>query len=247
MNYYLSKYVGTYRIKAEIDRDTNDFPRDQKTNELINNQDIYIKCANKIRVYYYGSGILEVYIPSIIRGKNIVKKIYADFINSENVSMEHTEKGDRVKIKDQEVFESDFSKRDNIIFDIQETDQEVLFKIKDKNFSKIIGIIKPQQSGANISPFSSKNLPKKKSVLSGIQIDEYRKTVEKISKENFLKISQINNRFLSDIMCKKLGISMRDAKAEMKKELMKIIDYISFKGFWGEYIQYLQQKVDLII
>lgn len=256
MNYYLSKYVGKYRLKAEIDYDTNDYPRDKKTNELIDNQDIYIKCANNIRVYHYGGRILEVYIPSIGKGRNIVKKIYADLINSTNVSVDDVDiqrkdgkeiKREKIEIKDTDLFEEELRNGDNVIFGVLETDEEVLFKIRDKDFSKITNIIKPQESGASISPFSSKNLPKKKNILSVTQIKEYKEITSKVPKDDLLKISQINNHFLSDIMCKKLRISTKDAKNEMKKELLKLVDYISFKGFWGEYIQYLQHEVDLIL
>ena len=47
----------------------------------------------------------------------------------------------------------------SIIFDIEETDSEILFKFKYADSDKIIPLLKPKTSGANISPFSSKNLP----------------------------------------------------------------------------------------
>ena len=99
----MHKYVGTYRVKSEIDQRTNDFCRNDK-GELENNQDIYIKCAKGIRIYHYGGGILLVYIPSKGRGRNIIKN---------------------ESIKD-------------FIFDIEETDSEVLFKFKDKNMLVIM-------------------------------------------------------------------------------------------------------------
>ncbi len=74
MNYYLSKYVGTYRIKTEIDKNTNDFCRDI-SGQLENNNDIYISCQNNIRIYHYGGSTLEVYIPSKGRARNIINGI----------------------------------------------------------------------------------------------------------------------------------------------------------------------------
>lgn len=207
----MHKYVGTYRIKAEINQQTNDFCRNDK-GELENNQDIYIKCAKGIRIYHYGGSTLLVYIPSKGRGRNIIKN---------------------ETIKD-------------LIFDIEETDSEVLFKFKDKNMKEIASVLKPQTSGASISPFSSRNLPKKKCVLTNTQMEEYKKITGVVPLEDKLKISHINNQFLSEILCKKLHISIQEAKAEMKKELLKLLDYISFKGMWEEYIQYLRKEINQI-
>ena len=39
---------------------------------------------------------------------------------------------------------------------------------------------------------------------------------------------------------------VQEAKAEMKKELLKLLDYISFKSMWEEYIQYLRKEINQI-
>ena len=205
----MHKYVGTYRVKAEIDQRTNDFCRNDK-GELENNQDIYIKCAKGTRIYHYGGSTLLAYIPSKGRGRNIIKN---------------------ETIKD-------------LIFNIEETDSEVLFKFKDKYMKEIASVLQPQISGASISPFSSKNLPKKKCVLTNAQIEEYKKIISIVPQDDKLKVSHINNRFLNEILCKKLHISTQDAKTEMKKELLKLLDYISFKGMWEEYINYLRKELN---
>ena len=130
-----------------------------------------------------------------------------------------------------------------MIFNIEETDSEVLFKFKDKNMKEIASVLKPQTSGANISPFSSKNLPKKKRVLTNAQIEEYRKITSVIPKEDKLKVSHINDDFITDKLCKKYRISTQNAKAEMKKELLKPLDYFSYKGMWSDYIKYLKKEI----
>ena len=58
---------------SEIDQRTNDFCRD-KNGELNNPNDIYIKCADGIKIFHYGGDVLKVYIPSLQKGHNIVKK-----------------------------------------------------------------------------------------------------------------------------------------------------------------------------
>ena len=44
----------------------------------------------------------------------------------------------------------------DIIYDIEETDSEVLFKFNTKYDNQIIPLLKPRTNGASISPFSSK-------------------------------------------------------------------------------------------
>lgn len=70
---YLMRYKGIYRLKAHIDQNTNDFPRDW--NGLIDSDDVYIKCALGCQIYHYGHGVLVAYIPSIGRGHNILKAL----------------------------------------------------------------------------------------------------------------------------------------------------------------------------
>ena len=131
----------------------------------------------------------------------------------------------------------------DLIFDVEETDSEVLFKFKDKNMKEIMSVLHPKTSGARLSPFSSKNLPKRKCVLTNAQIEEYRKITSVIPKEDKLKVSHINDDFIVDKLCKKLHISTQNAKAEMKKELLKPLDYFSYKGMWSDYIKYLRKEI----
>lgn len=250
MNYYLSKYVGTYRIKAEINQSVNDFCRDKNGN-LDNEQDIYIKCAKRVRVYYYGNSILEVYIPSIGTGRNIIKEIYARYINPNNTEVITNtivkKNGESVSKKkiiiiDKKLFAAEINESD-LIFDIEETDEEILFKVKDKNFEKIAEIISPLLSGASISPFSPKNLPKVKLNMTPTQIQKYKEIIDKIPKEDKLVIGKLNNQFLSTILCKKLRLKLDVLKQDMKKEQMKTKDYIYFKGYEDDYLKFLEINI----
>ena len=102
-NYLVTHYKGSYRIKCEYDKSTNQFQR--KLDGTFEDIDCYIDCYNNIRIFYYGKSILEVYIPSRIRGCNIIKAIENEF-------------------------------NDNIIFNVVETDSEVLFHFKTKHMDE---------------------------------------------------------------------------------------------------------------
>ena len=210
MSSYLSKYVGQYRVVAEIDQNTNDFCRDVRGN-LCNDEDVYIKCKKGIKIFHYGRGVLQVYIPSKQRGNNILKSI-----------------------------EEDGNKE--LVTNIERTDSEVLFKIKDKHLSNIIQHLNPMVSGANISPFSTKNLPKKKSILTEEELEEYRKIVEPFRISNPLLIKTINKDFVKKIS-KRLKMNEAEIAADAKKETVSLRDYFYLKGFKEEYLKELKKKV----
>ena len=54
---YLEKFIGTYRVMAEYDLQTNDFPRDEEGNIDKSFEDLYIPCS---------------------RGKSVIKHTYDD-------------------------------------------------------------------------------------------------------------------------------------------------------------------------
>lgn len=249
MNYYLSKYLGKYRLKAEIDKSTNDFCRDINGN-LDNPYDIWIQCKNDIRIYHYGKDILEVYIPHIIKGKNIIKTIYRNFINKSNTETVIKEKqlGDKiVKVENViiinlDLFNKEIRNNDFITY-YSESSEEVIFRIKDKKIVMIIDLLEPITSGANISPFSPKNLPKNKFNYTQAQIKEYEEIIEQIPKEDKLVISKINNNFLKDFLVKKQRLDLTSIKKEMKLEGYKLKDYIYYKGYEKEYLNYLKKEI----
>lgn len=211
MNYYLRKYVGKYRVIAEIDQSTGDFCRDENGN-LDNPNDIFIKCFKGTRIWYIGNRILQVYIPSIKRGNNILKKIDSKYI-----------------------------------FDVEQTDEETLFKVKDKDLENIIEYLQPQTNGASISPFSTKNLKRDRSplviVLNSEQNAVYEEITDKLTKEDKFLIVQWNRSFIADFLTKKLGISTDEIKEDIKKKNMKQKDYFCYVGYWNEYIDYLKKEI----
>lgn len=246
MAYYLSKYVGKYRLKAEIDLRTNDFCRDKRGN-LNNNDDIYITCAQGVRVYYYGHNVLEVYVPSTGKGRNIVRQIcYENGIGNVKKEENKTDRDGKeiVKIsyKEPSTFDdltSKLKKKDTLIFDVFTTDEEVTFKIKDDDFEKIVHILKPQESGAKISPFSTKNLPKDKGFsIPDDEMAKYKKITENVGKENALKLAQVIRTFTKDIVLE----DGTDVKKDMKMKGLTGKEYIYAINKWDEFLKFLSKE-----
>ena len=202
------KYKGKYRLRTPIDKSTNMFPREY--NGQFADADVYIDCANKVTISSYGHGILEVYIPSIGRGHNIIKAIQSEL-------------GDKV------------------INNIVETDEEVIFQFHSKYMEQLEPYLKPKTSGADISPFSSRNLPKSKYNIPNEDLVTYKEIVSKIPKNELISLVHTTNKFLETYTKKKLkGV---DIKADMALKGIKGKDYIHSIGAWDKYIEYLKKNI----
>jgi hypothetical protein len=250
MAFMTDKFKGIYRLKAPYDLDTFQFPRD--INGTYSDYDIYIDCSNGIQIYYYGHGKLNAYIPSLGRGRNIIKAIYSDFIKNiddtnyaETVDRKDKKTGEAVKTKS---FNYDGLYKDKelneIIFNIEETDEEVLFRFswdKMKDFEKYF---KPKTSGASRSPFSSKNLPKSDYEIPEDDQLKYKEVVSKLPKENILKVGHITSDYINSLANKKNKIE--DIKNDMKQKCMKNGQYIHFIGHWNDYLNYLEKEIERI-
>ena len=70
---YLMRYKGTYRLKVPYDLRNNQYGR--KLNGTLEDIDVYIDCQHGNKVFHYGRSILQAYIPSLIRGHNVLKKL----------------------------------------------------------------------------------------------------------------------------------------------------------------------------
>ena len=192
-----------------INRATNNFSR--KLNGNLEDIDVYIDCYHGNKVFHYGHSILQAYIPSLIRGHNIIKSIHENF-------------------------------GQDIIFGIEETDSEVLFKFAAKYDSEIIPLLKPKTSGAGISPFSSKNLPKTIYKIPDEDFVKYKNIVAKIPKERILDITHTTNRFLKSLVTKRN--TWENIKADMSMKGLHGKEYIHSIGKWEDYIKYLQKGLE---
>lgn len=192
------------------DKQINQYPK--KLNDTNEEIDVYISCYNKVQIFYYGKSILEAYIPSLIRGRNMLKAV------------------------------NELDK--NIIIDFYETDSEVGFRFHSKYMNQLENILKPKTSGASISPFSSKNLPKNKHyTIPDEQLQEYKNIVSKIPQERILSITHTTNKYLKSLTGKKL--KWEEMKADMALKGLKGKEYIHSRGTdtWNKYLKFLKTNL----
>lgn len=257
MAHYLMKYKGAYRVLPEFDVVTNDIPRDINGEIAEGYEDIYIACQYGNKIFCYGHDIngrmlLTAYIPSVGRGHNIIKKIFTEYQNGnlEQYSFKtgQTKEGENVSGIDYERLYRDTS-LNNIIFNIIETDAEVEFRFRAKDIELIAPLLKPKISGANISPFSPRNLPQNKDLVQipTEEIQRYKEISSRVLKEDLLLIHKVTTQFLSTILTqksKRIDKSF-NYKTEIKQlKLSRLVkEYIYYKEMWEDYLKYLDKEI----
>ena len=130
----------------------------------------------------------------------------------------------------------------DVLFNIEETDSEILFRFHYKDSDKIIPLLKPKTNGANINPFSSKNLPKNKDYkIPDETLTAYKNIVAKIPPERILALTHSTNNFIKSLVTKRN--TWEDIKSDMKLKGLKGKEYIHSIGEWDNYINYLNNNL----
>ncbi len=228
------KFKGKYRLKAPYDQ-TNQFPRD--LDGTYSDYDIYIDCSNNIQVHYFGNrGTLEVFIPSIGRGRNIVKAIYSEHIQDIEKSPYFSNNS-----FDYDSFYKD-KELNKIINTIFESDAEVSFRFHWSLMEQFEKYFKPKTSAASRSPFSSKNLPRSDYEIPEEDQLKYKEVTAKLPKEDILKVGHMTNDYIKTLANKKK--SLEAIKDDMKLNCMKAKEYIHFIDKWDDYLKYLEKEIE---
>ena len=246
MAFLTDKFKGIYKIRTEYDSFTNQFPRDLNGN--YSDYDLFIDCSNGIRVFYFGyRGTLEAYIPSIGRGRNIIKAIYSDFIkpieDSEYMEVIEREKDGEITTTNSFNYEALYKDEElnKFIHTVIETDEELTFKFKWNLMEQFEKYLKPKTSAANRSPFSSKNLPKCEYIIPEKDMNKYKEVTSKLPKEDALKLGHMTNDYIKTLATKKH--KFEDIKSEMKQKCLRSKEYIHSIGHWISYLEFLDRKI----
>ena len=220
MAHYLMKFKGTYRILPVLDEVTHDVPRNANGEIDESYEDLYISCQYGNQIWVYGHDT---------NGRILLTAYIPSIGRGHNIK----------KAMDEQ----------NIPYThYEENDVEVMFRFKAKDIHAVAKLLKAKTSGANISPFSRKNLPKAKNVqIPTEEIERYKAISSQIQKADLLLIHKITTSFLENILQKKYRKSDKsfDYKKDMKKCLMSRLtkEYIWTKGMWDEYLKYFEKEV----
>lgn len=247
----IEKYKGTYRIKAPYDLTKNQFPR--KLDGTYEDIDCYIECDKNVKIFSLGRGVLQAYIPALKQGRNVLRNIYCDHINKSNTntitnSYEVERDGkiipvtkETISIIDEGLFNKEIN-NSSLIFNIVETDEEVLFDFNAKNIDILKQYLNPRTNGSNISPFSNKNLPKSKYSIPEVDLNGYKGISSKLEQGQLILLAKYTTSFLQSLATKKN--TWENIKADMVLKGLKGKEYIHSIGEWKAYIKYLQEHLE---
>lgn len=245
--HYLKKYVGTYRVKAEYDLSTNDFPRLENGNLDPSFDDLYIDCKNNIKIKHGARSILSCYIPSKSRGINVLRKIHEDHI-SKDLPKETSQTQKYFEKLVESLVEND------VLVSAEVLDYEVYFEFSSKMIEYIAKLVGAKTNGAGISPLSPKNLPKTSYKIPDDDLEMYKaaikdfptRTIEMKGKERTLVdmvlIKELNKKF--DKIIIKSQQKNFDINKDRKKKGLKGKEYIhSFgKDMWEKYCEFMKNE-----
>lgn len=243
--YYFKRYVGTYRVKADYDQDTNDFPRLDNGQLDPSFDDLYIDCKNGIQIRHGTGSVLSCYIPSKSRGINILKRIYEDKV-SEKLPVETS--------KTQKYYDNLCKqlKESKVVVDAEVLDFEAFFAFQAKDIEYFAKLVGAKTSGAGISPFSIKNLPKASYKIPEQDIKLYNEAIKNVpTKEVDLKgkprtmidglvVKQINSKF--DKIIAKSQPKGFDIEKDRKLKGLRGKEYIHSLGndMWIQYCEFIK-------
>ena len=243
-NFLIDNYKGKYRLKAEIDKSTWQFVKCRsKKGKLVNStNDVYIDCR-KGRIYYYGSSVLEVYIPKKNVARNVIKSLVsADLVKRHTTAQVNQKTGSLIESVDYDVLYKEISESTEYpIYDLYENDKEFTCKIKAEDLDWIKDEIGIRTTGADISPFSVKNLPKIKHEIPADDEEKYKNITSELGLECGRLIKSANAKYV-----KRLNkLLQTDIKNDAKNSSMKLKDYIHFLGKeqWDDYIEFLKKEI----
>ena len=119
-----------------------------------------------------------------------------------------------------------------------ENASEVEFKFNAKNIETIAKYLKPSTYGADISPFSTRNLPKSNYQIPEADLKRYKEVVEKKFGEDYLSVHHKTKEYLKKLTTKKNPLE--NIKKDMKMKCMKPKEYIHYIGKFEEYLKFLE-------
>lgn len=226
MSNFLRRYVGTYRVKAHYDLETNDYPKDYDGVVDTSFDDYYISCqrGGEIKhisytsnLAYYNENITKVY--AIL--KNIIKY---------ELGIEANTRADVEK----------YMGKLKLVTNIDLMDSEGWFEFKAENIEELAKFLKIHTNGNKISPLSHKNLPKTPYNIPQEDLGTYKEITSRIAGEKINKmriISDINSGFKQEV----IG---NDYYAEQRKAGLGFKEFVHSKGLWDKYLEYTENCIN---
>lgn len=214
----MMRYKGKYRVLCELDMETNDFPRNSD-GKIDDDVGLYIPCKYNGKIYAYGREGKYMQLCAYIPSRTRGRNIKKQ-MDKDKVSYHHYD----------------------------ETDEEVSFLFPSTEIDIVAKLVGAKVSGANISPFSTRNLSKNKDIkIPEEDMGKYKNIVKTINKNNMYQIRIVTNNFLNNVLQRKERKKDKnfDWKADSKRMKLsrQLKEYIYMKGYWNNFISYFQKNI----
>lgn len=215
---YMMRYKGKYRVLCELDMDTNDFPRNSD-GKIDDDVGLYIPCKYNGKIYAYGREGKYMQLCAYIPSRTRGRNIKKQ-MDKDKVPYHHYD----------------------------ETDEEVSFLFPSTEIDIVAKLVGAKVSGANISPFSTRNLSKNKDIqIPEEDMGKYRNIVKTINKNNMYQIRIVTNNFLNNVLQRKERKKDKNFDWKVDSKRMKLSrqlkEYIYMKGYWNNFISYFQKNI----
>lgn len=212
------RYKGKYRVLCELDMETNDFPRNSD-GKIDNDVGLYIPCKYNGKIYAYGREGKYMQLCAYIPSRTRGRNIKKQ-MDKDKIPYHHYD----------------------------ETDEEVSFLFPSTEIDIVAKLVGAKVSGANISPFSTRNLSKNKDIkIPEEDMGKYKNIVKTINKNNMYQIRIVTNNFLNNVLQRKERKKDKnfDWKADSKRMKLsrQLKEYIYMKGYWNNFISYFQKNI----
>lgn len=214
--YLYTKFKGKYRVFPELDLDTLDFPRDENGEIDSDYSDFFLKGKSNIKIKHGVGSEIMCYIPSNGVAYNVVRQYANAMLNKE--------------YKDYNKAANELIKH-NYINEIEFLDGECYFTFDVKYIDDLNKIVKLRTSGANISPLSSKNLPKAKYEISNSDMELYKESKNGIPP---LAIGRLNSEFGKQNWGESYNKLLRESH-------LKAMFFFHKENRWNEYCEFLRK------
>ena len=226
--YLIDKCKGKYRVFAELDEETNNFVKDTTFDSF---GDFYLLGAGGTKIKHGVGSTMSLYVPSKQKGVRILRTIYIDNIDKE-IPKENSNTTKYLENLCQSLVDSD------VLVSAEVLDFEVYIEFKLDLIDYMAKLIKAKTSGANISPFSTRNLPKKKHTVPKEDLDMYNGAIEHLPKKG---MGFNKDKLVADgIIIMRLNKEFKEKYKLEADNRMKFKEYIHSIGKWTEYCEFLQ-------
>ena len=134
------------------------------------------------------------------------------------------------------------AKRNPIEFKYEETDEEVIITFREYDLDEMAKLIKPKTAGANIDPYSSKNLPRAEYKIPEEDSDKLTALIEDLDKVDKMHIVKSCVKDFDNVIQKKKGKKF-NLEDDRENSGLKPKVYIHYIGMWDEFLEYVGKEV----